>query len=146
LASDFSLLWAYFVVHPDHLVTSWVTSWFKNRQRERLCAQRIDGLVASGRIDEPQASQAPVNPPHHAVDLSVDRWSRRMEDEHVVRLADEDPVEHERVEVDVEIERPAEPLDARHHARFAAGEPHPFCLATICGAQRAHENAEHRPT
>jgi hypothetical protein len=49
-----------------------------------------------------------------------------MEDEHVVRLADEDPVEHERVEVDVEIELPAEPLDTRHHARFAAGEPHPF--------------------
>jgi hypothetical protein len=46
-----------------------------------------------------------VHPPHHAVDVGVGRWRRGMDDERVVRLADEDPVEHERVEVDVEIER-----------------------------------------
>ena len=44
-----------------------------------------------------------MHPPHHAVDVGVGRWRRGMDDERVLRLADEDPVEHERVEVDVEI-------------------------------------------
>jgi hypothetical protein len=68
-----------------------------------------------------------------------------MEDERVVRLVDEDPIEHERVEVDVKIEGPAEPLHAGHHARLATGESLPLGLAPIRGAQRPYEDPEHRP-
>src|SRR5262245_59904167 len=93
------------------------------RQRGGLFAQRIDRHILVGRSDEPQPGQAPVHPPHHAVDVGVGRWRRGMDDERVVRLADEDPVVHERVEVDVEIERSAEPLDARHHARLDDPRP-----------------------
>jgi hypothetical protein len=63
-----------------------------------------------------------------------------------VRRKDKDPVEHQGIEVDVEIERPSEALHTRHHAGLAFGEPLPFGLPAIRGAKRAHEDAEHRAT
>jgi hypothetical protein len=50
-----------------------------------------------------------------------------------VRSRDEDSVEHQGMEVDVEIERPPEALHARHHAGLAAVEPLPFGLPAIRG-------------
>lgn len=69
-----------------------------------------------------------------------------MEDERIGRLPDEDPVEHQGVDVNAEMERPADSLDARHHARLAVEESLPCGFPTIRGAQRPDEGTEHRPT
>ena len=66
-----------------------------------------------------------------------------MKAQRAVRLAPEDPIEDERVEVHVQVEGAPEPLHARHHAGLPTGESR---VAAIGRAQRPHEDVQHRAT
>ena len=95
----------------------------KRLSGEGLVRQRIDVSVRPSDLSDPELRESASHAPDHAPHVVVGRRRSGVEVQRTVGVADEDAVEHERVEVDVEIERPPEPLHARHHAGLAVREP-----------------------
>jgi hypothetical protein len=65
-----------------------------------------------------------------------------MEAQRAVRLGHEHAVENERVKVEMNVDRPAEALHARHHPGLSARQPLAASLAAIRAAERTHEDVQ----
>src|SRR3989442_7982308 len=101
------------------------------RQGRRLVRERIGVLVAEPCTRQSEALQPPPYPRDHAAYVLVRGRRGRLEAQCAVRLAHEHAVEHQRVKMEVNIDRPAEALHARHHPVSPPARPLAPCLTAI---------------
>jgi hypothetical protein len=118
------------------------------RQHRRLLDERVPRRL--GVQPEPAALEQAQHPcPHggdRVGDVGVARCRRRVKHERLAgRRLDEDAVEHERVEVDVQIEPAAEALNDGQGARVAVTESALRGLAPVVVEHGPREDTEHRP-
>jgi hypothetical protein len=93
------------------------------QRRRFLCFDVFAGLLAQ----QPSAHQQPQdsfsNRTEKRLDFVVGRRSAGYKSERAIRFSNEHPVKHERVEVDIQIERATESLDDGHRPRASLGVP-----------------------